>query len=1138
MSKGRTIKRNSIQIDPDDYGDLNEQYFNFASFGGINTNKNYVSVNQYSFEDANNVYVDQNNQLSTRPPIKSVTIDYLIEDEKIVDIQKVNNILFYKTRNFNGEVWVYSLIFKVESTWYNMQLNGENPKTKVIFINDYYFIMVEGPVPITAFKVNLDGSISGYESSETIYVPITKIVQGTSEIENESKNLLTTSEIARYLFEHDLNNTINTEKLINNILTVTIGNDKYEITFQQGNQIVFASKVMQVEIPLDSYSYNTYPGSHIHYSNQGENGKIMIDYREDNKNKFYLSLDGELYSKYTFPVHNSLDYCCTISDDGLRIFYSTMSLYVINNERYIRVYYADLDGINISSWNSFDQLIGTIENGIYKNSESNIREIWGTGSVGYSSKRNNGAYSVTASVCHAPDKSNAVFVARVSQSYVCYNYTDDNTIYQDNNSGNTTLTTGNFSKPVLVFIVFKENINTNEIETYGDFSTVALNGIEDGQTISDYSDYTLHPYRMFADVVDLSFVRYVVTNSLNIIVLGANVTYLRFDGVNIVRLNESNVFYSAINNNNYLYSIGALLSSEDYNDYYNNERYCVIERCYFKAMYRFMMYGEQYRNSDVDNNQLTFTPNYAYRINYVNGSLSLTFVYNTQDVLYGEYGYCRYSVIFGNLNLVPNLASNRNTYVTNKYTYTGNITSEIIISYNRYNYPYCINGHPEYTLTGNYQTRFVERTVNTISEGYLNDVGNMYIMSDGQDILSDKWYYHNNTIYPLLSNNINDVFYPLYVSNDGSYFVYYNSYNNTIYTNNYEGYATIDVLNYGSLNYIIPDFFENFITSVITIGDKLYQSQTRFDNDDRPLLYFPIDSEVKFIDNITNLVVFSQTSLGVFLENFVYEYQYSTDNEVFTLTPTKLQLGCKEGADILVGYDGSTIFMTQLKGVAGLTYADFVQSTEQVYNYLSDNIMDLYDSFKSDEKIKLYQYKYWLFMYKQDLDYLYLLDTRTSTWWKWTLPYNPQVIVYDNIEDKLKIVLNGQITEFDFDNEEQYYFDYIGTEIEWYFKSQKIHFGAPNNYKHIRQVNVITTQSGNELRYKLKFTNYRNLNNLSDTDTVDFEINQLSTLIKRVSFMKTNAFQFEISNDETNHKPTYFETPDIAIKYRITERVR
>ena len=82
----------------------------------------------------------------------------------------------------------------------------------------------------------------------------------------------------------------------------------------------------------------------------------------------------------------------------------------------------------------------------------------------------------------------------------------------------------------------------------------------------------------------------------------------------------------------------------------------------------------------------------------------------------------------------------------------------------------------------------------------------------------------------------------------------------------------------------------------------------------------------------------------------MYELQYDDSNStnaihLYLLTPTKLKLGCKEGADILLNYDGSTIVLANLKGVTALTYQDFVQSTEQTYSYLSENIMTDYYEF-------------------------------------------------------------------------------------------------------------------------------------------------------------------------------------------------
>ena len=75
------------------------------------------------------------------------------------------------------------------------------------------------------------------------------------------------------------------------------------------------------------------------------------------------------------------------------------------------------------------------------------------------------------------------------------------------------------------------------------------------------------------------------------------------------------------------------------------------------------------------------------------------------------------------------------------------------------------------------------------------------------------------------------------------------------------------------------------------------------------------------------------------------------------------------------------------------------------------------------------------------------------------------------------------------------------------------------------------------MAYKLKFINYRNLNNTEESEVVNFDVTTLTTLIKRVTFIKTNAFQFEIESDENLTKQPLI-TPDVVIRYRITEEVR
>lgn len=1113
----KTIRRNPMSVN---VTSLNEKYFNFYKFDGINSNKNYVGVSQYSFEEADNVYVDQNNQLHTRPPIKSINIDVFSPEETPVDIIKVNNITFYKT--FDGSSYKYH--FKYDK-WYACPTTE---KSLVYFLKDTFFVFNEDG--IYAFQYN-DGTFTLYvddsDNDSLLYVPITKVVSGNSVTDNESENLFTTSQITRYLFEHDLDAVTNTDVLNGKSLTVVIDGKKYNINFKQGNQIVFASKVTNVKIPLNDYNNADCPGAHIHYS---LDGKILVDYISDDFSGFYLSLDGLAYFTYKFPVtpYNN-NYCITISEDGQRIFYSDFKQYLVvdtdNAYACTDIYYSDLNNISVLSWAKYtckDSIAAMYTNehldGI--NIICNVNNE----NLGYSSFRTK-LNSVVNAKCSSPDKNNAVFIAVVSNEYACNRYSKNLNIFQDAIfNENETLTTVINDAYTLYTICFTENDIDVSVTT--DYSLVSIDGIApiDESNIG-LNKFAALPWKMFAEPFYLVFVKYIVTNSLKVISIGANVHITDVSNNQYLKYDEFDIFYRvSLGTTNY-FTIGSICKANNGDELSLTNQYCVMNKCYYKVAYRYRKSQNAF-NEQSDNRIANFIENYCYRLSVNGNNVSFKIVFNYND---------ENQVICGMDNIfltTENLFSiDISDYVKEKYTY--NVSSNININnscFFRYNYPYASNGNFAYSSDNTFDGKYVNIITNQIT----TNIANIYFCDDGKNVLSDKWYYYSDTLYLLLKLD-GETLYPLYLSTDGKTFVYYNATEEATYTNDYNGIATVDLLIPGDKKYVAPTFAEDFITTTIAVNNLLYQSIDKNNDDpEHPLIYFPINSKVTFVDEITNLVVFSQTSLGVFLEDLVYEYQYDTGNGVYILTPTKLQLGCKKGADIVTGYDGNTIFVTTLKGLAGLNYQDFVQSTEQVYTYLTDSIMDLYDSFKSDGKIKLYQYKDWIFVYRQDCLYFYIFDVRSSTWWKWTNPYTIQKILYDG--DNLLLLTNEQIAKYDFENED--FFDFVGTRISWKIRSQKLHFDAPNNYKHIRQLNIITTENGTELRYKLKFVNYRNLNNLSDIDTVLFDIDQLTTLIKRVNFIKTNAFQFEISDDDTDDRPKYFETPDIVIKYRITEDVR
>ena len=123
-----------------------------------------------------------------------------------------------------------------------------------------------------------------------------------------------------------------------------------------------------------------------------------------------------------------------------------------------------------------------------------------------------------------------------------------------------------------------------------------------------------------------------------------------------------------------------------------------------------------------------------------------------------------------------------------------------------------------------------------------------------------------------------------------------------------------------------------------------------------------------------------------------------------------------------------------------------------------------------------------------------------------------------------------------YDNLDEYT---INVPIDWYLKSQKLHFDAPNNYKQVSQITLTSTlESKYPFVFNMRLTTYRNLMDIGDNEGHDYEVNGLKIFIKRISFRKINAFQFELSSYKKQDKPQQFIISNIAIKYRITERVR
>ena len=109
---------------------LTGQEFHMSEFHGINDDENFVTADQTSFLDCNNVYVDSDGQLRQRPPINYYDIKLEIEQCKqyenvntkidtvgnIINITSVDNILI--VFDSNGKIYAKSPTNNELKLWY------------------------------------------------------------------------------------------------------------------------------------------------------------------------------------------------------------------------------------------------------------------------------------------------------------------------------------------------------------------------------------------------------------------------------------------------------------------------------------------------------------------------------------------------------------------------------------------------------------------------------------------------------------------------------------------------------------------------------------------------------------------------------------------------------------------------------------------------------------------------------------------------------------------------------------------------------------------------------------------------------------------------------------------------------------
>ena len=231
---GRTIRRQPFTVSTSGY--TKDSVFTQVDFKGLCTNKNDITTEMTTFADVNNVYLDENAQLVSRPPFKFEDGEaYIIDQWMLGDYGlRLYRLLGTETSGVFEQVSTVTeenkdeLLFKFVLSCITHEVSNEPsftvsvnamgwdfvPKITLAQIEEKIFVWFAG---VNLFVLNTIKN-SFEDASKFLYLPVHKLVINGIESEFETKNYLTDAYIRRH--QYSALSSVNFEKLVDTYVSV------------------------------------------------------------------------------------------------------------------------------------------------------------------------------------------------------------------------------------------------------------------------------------------------------------------------------------------------------------------------------------------------------------------------------------------------------------------------------------------------------------------------------------------------------------------------------------------------------------------------------------------------------------------------------------------------------------------------------------------------------------------------------------------------------------------------------------------------------------------------------------------------------------------------------------------------------
>lgn len=1126
----RTINRQPYTVKQLDYGDVKYKFFNHSNWKGVCDDKNYLGVDQETFADSKNVYVDSEGILKSRPSVKQYVMTQSGLQE-IYDLWTFGQWTVYQTS-------ATSLVF-VKGDKVSQTLDVK-PDFRLILADEKIFVFE----PNNLWYVDLTAeTISKIDGKDKIYVPVTEIITKGAHTDNESPNVLTSSYITRYLYEKgdsvfDVLGKSGSIKIL--------GTDEVFNISDITNEKVFTLTKPLLKLKPSNY-YNNIP---LVFINK-ETGILLLG-EYDINNKFTLSFTRDGIKFIQLPALSSqIDCLPNISQSKDHVY---AILHTVNGIYAYTLYAAPTVNTTYPVWTNICPFvvnnIGTVS--LDTDAPSPAYDL--------APEANSILYNLTKTLVNRnPVIGDAIKYTQYDNAftsnkpteykYVCVGINPDDTtykgfawktyrikesVYKYNYVNNSYVFSGISIKPN--FIGIKSN-NENVLSA-DDIKNFFVSNPKNG-------DSFLYPHYVKSTNI-LTVLRYTYINEwvVNIAAnelyegLSTQIGYYIDDkiysgyfvlnymtvptyDVHYTVSTEKNIILYSKNNDVIQYNI--VVSDSSFTDVQKYRR-CAFDGKTTVDINRILNCKTYHINKGELKNSLIktrfFTPNEQTPLMYKLTEISIYVANN-----YIQISYIAPYVIGGS---APNrLVTSSINYSDEQFLSLTDYTdycSEVIVDINSQ----CQIITPPSPVQGKYYTTGFGFELKSYYNMHLTE----YDLISGSQISS-----------LLLSG------YPVSIAAVG----FYNISDNTLRTSNFDNGIQIDILTEGKLKFDVFDHETELSQFFVSKGKNLYiNAQGSNVGVDDFKWYFPERNIQEFDYEITNLHPISTTEIAVFLQDSIYYVKpvTTTIDGIETITysyyKSRIPLGCEQGSEVITSYDNKYTMFATKRGFVAMSYQDFIASDEQALTFLSDTIYDMFNEWNQGA-IKLFQYNFWIILYRTNTGKAFIFDMRSNSWWP--IEYNSNVKKFIEI-DRKPLLLSG-LYLYKLDTSNDNYFDGNSLKdgrIDWYLSSQKLHLDAINYYKHIVNLTFFGYNYGDKdvnVRFNLRVINYRKQTDTNETKSfsaVDYKIQLTRTFVTRINYYKVNQVQYilESSRDEDAEDkiPVPLSLTAISLKYLVTGQVR